>query len=599
MRITCAAIGVLLAVSFGTSRAETVFQIGRVDGSAAEFGPAAHPQGWCATCGSSCAGIKNRHTWFRQNAGAIFRVGESVARDVPRELHHSMKDGTRIEFGVDKVRPLTLHVGLVDVVYGMYGQDRPRLSVSVNGGDPVERPVEDVHATCVVSVPIDAARLVEGENSLTLYIHHQRGAVALYDYILLGESPQPPVNDAARRLVSDALEGPLAHVEEVVFTTRKDSPDGHYYANFGRRFGRGQDWGGPVGAPLWGTGGRLMKLNIRTGETTVLIEDLEGSIRDPQVHYDGRRIIFSWLKAGTDHFDLYEINADGGGLRRITGGPYDDIEPTYLACGDIVFSSSRARRAVNCWLVPVATLYRCDSRGRNIRPLSRNLETDSTPWPLPDGRILFTRWEYNDRSQFHWHHLWSCNPDGSGVMTYFGNMHGGHVYIDAKPIPGSDDIVLTISPGHGVRDHGGSIAVFSPKSGPDSLASLVPVCLSLTSDYRDPYPLGDDLFLANTFHTEHPSRIVLMSQDGPVVPLYELPEELRESGSVHIHEVRPIAPRPRETIVADRVVTGETTGRFVLADVYVGRNIEGVKPGEIKKLLVLEALPKPVNFYGW
>jgi hypothetical protein len=166
-------------------------------------------------------------------------------------------------------------------------------------------------------------------------------------------------------------------------------------------------------------------------------------------------------------------------------------------------------------------------------------------------------------------------------------------------LPGSDDIVLTISPGHGVRDHGGSIAVFSPKSGPDSLASLAPVCLSIASDYRDPFPLSRDLFLANTFHTERPSRIVLMSQDGPVVPLYELPEDLRESGSVHIHEVRPIAPRPRERVVADRVVTGKTTGQFVLADVYVGRNMEGVEPGEIKKLLVLEALPKPVNFYGW
>ena len=40
------------------------------------------------------------------------------------------------------------------------------------------------------------------------------------------------------------------------------------------------------------------------------------------------------------------------------------------------------------------------------------------------------------------------------------------------------------------------------------------------------------------------------------------------------------------------------TGRLVLMDVYEGRNMADVPRGEIKKLLVLEALPKPINFTG-
>ncbi len=40
------------------------------------------------------------------------------------------------------------------------------------------------------------------------------------------------------------------------------------------------------------------------------------------------------------------------------------------------------------------------------------------------------------------------------------------------------------------------------------------------------------------------------------------------------------------------------TGTLVLADVNIGRNMEGVKPGEIKKLLILESLPKPINYTG-
>ncbi len=37
---------------------------------------------------------------------------------------------------------------------------------------------------------------------------------------------------------------------------------------------------------------------------------------------------------------------------------------------------------------------------------------------------------------------------------------------------------------------------------------------------------------------------------------------------------------------------------MVLADVYRGRNLPGVSRGDIKKLLVLESLPKQVNFSG-
>jgi hypothetical protein len=42
----------------------------------------------------------------------------------------------------------------------------------------------------------------------------------------------------------------------------------------------------------------------------------------------------------------------------------------------------------------------------------------------------------------------------------------------------------------------------------------------------------------------------------------------------------------------------KTTGQLLLMDVYHGRNMEGVKRGDIKKLLILETLPKPINFSG-
>src|SRR5262249_43176695 len=149
----------------------------------------------------------------------------------------------------------------------------------------------------------------------------------------------------------------------------------------------------------YGEGARLYRLHLRTGRLTALLADDGGGIRDPQVDYNGRKILFSYRPGGTENYHLYEINADGSGLRQLTDGPFDDIEPTYLANGDLIFVSSRAKRWVNCWLTQVATLHTASADGTRIRPLSSNNEQDNTPWPMPDGRILYTRWEYVDRSQ--------------------------------------------------------------------------------------------------------------------------------------------------------------------------------------------------------
>jgi len=42
---------------------------------------------------------------------------------------------------------------------------------------------------------------------------------------------------------------------------------------------------------------------------------------------------------------------------------------------------------------------------------------------MPDGRILFTRWEYVDRDTRMFQGLWTMNPDGRGQMVLFGNSY--------------------------------------------------------------------------------------------------------------------------------------------------------------------------------
>lgn len=63
------------------------------------------------------------------------------------------------------------------------------------------------------------------------------------------------------------------------------------------------------------------------------------------------------------------------------------------------------------WYTQVGVLHRCNADGSGLKQLSASIEHDNTPCVLPDGRILFMRWEYVDRSQVEYHALWTMNPD--------------------------------------------------------------------------------------------------------------------------------------------------------------------------------------------
>ena len=410
---------------------------------------------------------------------------------------------------------------------------------------------------------------------------------------LLTRAPGPP-RPKPFELRDRALGGPLAGCEEIIFAQRVPGTD-HWYGNFGHYSDGHAGHYAPPSTPssldyfkyAFGDGGRLCRFNLRTRKLTVLLDDPQGGVRDPCVHYDGQKILFSYRRGGTTAYHLYEIDADGANLRQLTDGPDNDIEPVYAPDGSIVFCSSRCRRYVPCWKTQVATLYRCNADGREIRMISNNAEQENTPWMLPDGRVLYMRWEYVDRNQLLFHHLWTVNPDGSGVMVYFGNQYPGYVMIDAKPIPGSNKIVASFSPGHGMAEHMGYVTIVDPRRGPDDMEMTRRVG---AATYRDPFPLAEDLFLVANAKGVH-----FLSGDGRAELIYG-PDQV--GARWQCHEPRPLRARRREAIVPSRFGPQRPTGRLVLSDIYEGRNMAGVERGEIKKLLVLEQLPKPANFSG-
>lgn len=124
--------------------------------------------------------------------------------------------------------------------------------------------------------------------------------------------------------------------------------------------------------------GNLFKLSpiAPDGVVTPITNFTGASVSDPAVSFDGKRILFSMRPPAGGDRNLYEIGADGTGLRRVTSGGGDDFDPLYLPDDRILFTSTRAGEMDEYNHAESATLYRCDADGSNLERVSYNQSDD-------------------------------------------------------------------------------------------------------------------------------------------------------------------------------------------------------------------------------
>ena len=108
------------------------------------------------------------------------------------------------------------------------------------------------------------------------------------------------------------------------------------------------------------------------------ILDASPVVRSFDLSFDGKKVVFAWLQPSTPRaLKIVTVNADGTGLRQLTDGPYDDLDPVWLPNGRIVFISTRIRLTVRCnfgGATPQAVMHSMNADGSDqVRnQLSRN-----------------------------------------------------------------------------------------------------------------------------------------------------------------------------------------------------------------------------------
>jgi len=347
----------------------------------------------------------------------------------------------------------------------------------------------------------------------------------------------------------------------------------------------------------------VLEMDGPYGTVKTLIADPGGILRNPDVSYDGRRLLFAWKKSDRqDDYHLYEMELETGGLRQLTfGEAVADYEGVYLPDGNILFNSTRCIQTVDCNWTEVSNLFLMDGEGRYMRRVGFDQVHTIFPTVTDDGRVLYTRWDYNDRAQIYTQPLFQMNPDGTGQQEFYGgNSWFPTNIIHARKIPGSNKLVAIVTGHH--TPALGKLAIVDPALGRQEgrgVQLVAPVRKTEPirvdkyglggNQFQHPYPIDEDQFLV-TLALPTPqgalgrSNIYWIDRQGRRELLVEGDEA---GGGIGCKQIVPLAPRRHVHVRSSGADYRRTTGTFYVQDVYGGLGLTGIPRGTIKSLRVV------------
>lgn len=345
-----------------------------------------------------------------------------------------------------------------------------------------------------------------------------------------------------------------------------------------------------------------------------LVSSKDGIVRDPEISFDAKKIVFSMRENLGDSYGIYELDLPSGKFVRLTRvAEACDIDPAYLGDGSIVFASTRAAKYCGCNRHIMCNLYKMDPDGANIVQIGNSIEFEHMPHVLRDGRILYTRWEYVDRNFSGAQGLWTCNPDGTAHALYWGQ-ETKQPCLNAVQMPESTTVAAILGSCHNIA--WGALAVIDRKidvEGEKSVVKIFPPearklidkpgdvfadsMNALKIKYEDPEPVSEKLVLDSRTLSEGTRKmgLFLVDVDSGAEKLV-----VESDGELGIFDAKVVSKRPLPQSSAERRSWERGAKSFVyVGDVYEGTHMKGVKRGDIKWLRVVQDHFKLTFSPGW
>jgi formylglycine-generating enzyme required for sulfatase activity len=397
--------------------------------------------------------------------------------------------------------------------------------------------------------------------------------------------------EAFRREV--LLSNPALDFDEVLFIERK-GPGNGLPANWQSNSQlRGKSYDDAI---------KVLALDDPAGEARTVLKPPAGlMVSDVDLHFDAEKMLFSMMD-DNGRWQVWEIGADGGGLRQVTPSDPDDVDnydSCYLPDERILFTSTACMIGVPCVYgnSHVTNTYVCDADSTNIRQLTFDQEHNWSPCLLPNGQVLYQRWEYADLPHSNSRMLFTMNQDGTSQFAFYGsNSFWPNGIFHARPIPGSSSKVVGIVSGHHGVARQGELVLFDVGRGrneADGVVQRIPgwgekvepvIADNLVGRswprFLHPFPLNEKYFLAAVQPTAA-SRIGIY-----LVDVFDNMLLLRKSDTHQLMEPVPLRKTHRPPVVPQRIDPDAKHATVYLADVYNGPGLAGVPRGAVRRLRV-------------
>jgi hypothetical protein len=298
----------------------------------------------------------------------------------------------------------------------------------------------------------------------------------------------------------------------------------------------------------------------------------------------------------------------------------DSYDACYMPDDSIIFTSTACYIGVPCvsGTTRVTNSYKLEASDNSIRRLTFDQEHNWCPTLMPDGRVMYLRWEYTDIPHVPGRVLFLMNPDGTNQRAHYGSNSLWPVsMLYARPIPGSTSKFCCIVTGHHGVSRMGELVLFDVQKGrKEEHGAVERICgypkevesrtdpkyhSTLWGDnivdeswpkYLHPFPLSEDYYLV----AAKPDREALWGLY--LVDRFDNMYLLAELENYACFEPVPWRETERPPVLLDRTDLSKTDATVYCADVYFGDGLKGVPRGTVKNLRLYSYSYLYPNFGG-
>ena len=345
---------------------------------------------------------------------------------------------------------------------------------------------------------------------------------------------------------------------------------------------------------LTGLRGQIESCRIYKPEADVPVSDI-------QLHWDADRLLFSSLDKDRK-WQIYEINTDGSGFHQKITSDEPDLEfcdANYLPNGKVVATTNIGYNGVPCVHGDdvVANLVSFDPQTHALRRLTFDQDGNWSPIVIPNGRIMYTRWEYTDLTHYFSRIVMHMNPDGTENKALYGSgSYFPNSTFDMKPLSKHSSRFIGIISGHHGTARSGRLVIFDPAKSrkeekgmiqelPFKDRPIVPIIKDelvegVWPQFMKPFPLNEKYFLVAC----KPAKDALWGIY--LVDVFDNLTLIAEQEGEGLTAPIPLVKRETPPVIPSKIKPDSKEATVFIQDIYEGEGTQGVPRGTIKALRI-------------